>query len=139
MRSLATTTRASAAEPIGLVVSLDGDLVRRVRGSCAAGWTVEELADGASLREAVGRLDVGLVVLDDERIPEADRAALMADLRVWFPRAPIVYVASAHSAGVERCARAGGIVAYTSKPLDGERLGRLVRGITSRRNPPRAA
>jgi DNA-binding NtrC family response regulator len=94
---------------------------------------VEARDDWRRIDKASGGLDVGIVVLDDDVVPEAERSELIANLHTWFPHAMVIYVAGQHEASVERMARAGGVLSYTSKPVDVARLESLLRGLSSRR------
>jgi DNA-binding NtrC family response regulator len=128
----ANSTARKRNEAMGLVVSHDPELISVVRRSCTEHWYVEVRRDWHQIHDIVGNLDVGIVVVDDDVVPEEERSRLIADIRVWFPESLIVYVAGNHSEAVERLARASGVLSYTSKPLDSERLERLLRNLATR-------
>jgi DNA-binding NtrC family response regulator len=133
MRRSANDAVRSRPEAASLVVSRAPDLVALVQRSCSPSWSVEARGDWRRIDKASGGLDVGIVVLDDDVVPEEERSDLIANLRTWFPHAMIIYIAGKHDAAVERMARAGGVLSYTSKPVDVARLESLLRGLSHRR------
>lgn len=124
--------RARSAEATSLVVSRDPEVVTLVRRSCSARWCVDARGDWRQIETIAGSLEVGIVVFDDDVVPEEERSQLIANMHVWFPEALIIYVAGQHSQAVERLARAGGVLSYTSKPVDAERLESLLRSLSKR-------
>ena len=133
MRRSANGADRRGPKAASLVVSRAPDLVSLVQRSCAPSWSVEARDDWSRIEKATGGPNVGIVVLDDDVVPEKERSGLIANLHAWFPHAMIIYVAGKHDASVERMARAGGVLSYTSKPVDVARLERLVRGLSHRR------
>ncbi len=125
-------TRQSAMRATSLVVSRDPQLVALARRSCSAHWRVEALPDWRRIEKLVDRLHVGIVVFDDDVIPEEDRSQLIANLHMWFPEGLIIYVAGQHSEAVERVARVDGVLSYTSKPVDTDRIESLLRSLSNR-------
>jgi DNA-binding response OmpR family regulator len=71
--------------------------------------------------------DTELLVLDDAILAEHERAWLLERVR-RLDDAFVVYVASRHSAEIEKVARAHGVDYYTSRPIDGSRLELALRG-----------
>jgi response regulator of citrate/malate metabolism len=132
MMTYANGTRARRTEATSLVVSRDPEIVALVRRSCSALWCVEARDDWDRIDNITGNLGVGIIVVDDDVVPEEERSQLIANIHVWFPEGLIIYVAGNHSQAVERLARAGGVLSYTSKPVDAERLERLLRSLSSR-------
>jgi len=127
-----SAVRGRRTEAMSLVVSRDPEIVALVRRSCSAPWYVEVRDDWRQIDNIIGNLDVGIVVIDDDVVPEEERSQLIANIHVWFPEGLIIYVASNHSQAVERLARAGSVLSYTSKPVDAERLERLLGSLSSR-------
>ena len=82
-----------------------------------------------SYRNLIPNGDCRVVVLDDEKLVEADRGWLLNKIQNWMPQAFIIYVASQHSADVERLARSRGAGYYLSKPIDIERLTHVIAGL----------
>jgi len=70
-----------------------------------------------------------VVLVDDEKLLDADRGWLLNKIQNWMPQAFVVYIASKHSGDVERLARSRGAGYYLSKPLDTERLTHLLGGL----------
>lgn len=120
------------SEAMSLVVSRDPELIALMRRSCSAPWCVEARGDWRRIDDIAGKLDVGIVVVDDDVVPEEERSQLIANIHVWFPEGLVIYVAGNHSQAVERLARAGGVLSYTAKPVDVERLEHLLRSLSSR-------
>lgn len=118
--------RFGTGRAINLVVSRDAAVVELVHRACPV---VEIRSDWRLVGEIAGTYDVRVVVFDDDAVPEGNRSELIDDIHVWFPQVLIVYVAGNHSQAVERSARAGGILYYTSKPVDAERLDLLLRSL----------
>jgi DNA-binding NtrC family response regulator len=130
-RSVSSAVRTP--EAAGLVVSRAPDLFALVQRSCSPSWNVEAREDWRCIERAAGALEVGVVVLDDDVVPENQRSDLIANIHIWFPQAMIIYVAGKHDAGIERMARAAGVLSYTSKPVDVARLQSLLRSLSHRR------
>jgi response regulator of citrate/malate metabolism len=129
MESPWISSRFGAGRATSLVVSRDAALAELVRRACPAPWAVEICRDWRRVGEIVGTYDVRLIVFDDDAVPEANRSELIDGIHVWSPQVLIVYVAGNHSEAVERSARAGGVLCYTSKPIDAERLEHLLRSL----------
>src|SRR5262245_1373923 len=127
-----STTKVRPTEARSLVVSRDPSVVAVVRRSCSASWRVEVHRDWRRIEQITGRLDVGIVVVDDDLVSEGERSRLIANIHVWFPEGLIIYVAGNHSEAAERLARAGGVLTYTSKPVEAERLQGLLQRLSNR-------
>lgn len=132
MTSASGTVKGRRTEAMSLVISRDPEIVALVRRSCSAPWCVEVRGDWRQTGDLAGNLDVGIVIVDDDVVPEEERSQLIANIHVWFPEGLIIYVAGSHSQAVERLARAGGVLSYTSKPIDAERVERLLSCLSSR-------
>ena len=132
MKSVANTGRFAAGEAMSLVVTRDAALVELVRRSCPFPWLVESRDDWRRIGETVRTRHVRVVVFDDDAVPEGNRSELIDNIHTWFPDVLIIYVAGQHSQMVERSARASGVLCYTSKPIEAERLEHLLRSLSHR-------
>jgi DNA-binding NtrC family response regulator len=115
--------------PTILALSDDHDLVELLLKNCSQPWKVKVAVDVNSYRNLIPNGDCRVVVLDDEKLVEADRGWLLNKIQNWMPQAFIIYVASQHSADVERLARSRGAGYYLSKPIDIERLTHVIAGL----------
>jgi len=115
--------------PTILALSDDHDLVELLLKNCGGPWKIKVTADFTSYLNLVPNGDCRVVVIDDEKLLEADRGWLLHKITNWMPQAFIVYVASQHNAEVERLARSRGAGYYLSKPVDKERLAHLLIGL----------
>jgi DNA-binding NtrC family response regulator len=120
------STRVGRDAPVVLVVTRDGELRDRVASAAPPSWVVETSADGPSSRERLAARDVRLVVIDDAALLESERGWLVDRVRQRAPDAAIVYIASSHAPELERAVRARGVLHYTSRPVDLERLDRVL-------------
>jgi DNA-binding NtrC family response regulator len=112
--------------PTILALSDDHDLVELLLKNCSRQWKVKVTDDLTSYLKLVPDGECKVVVVDDERLLEADRGWLLNKIQNWLPQAFIVYIASQHNAGVERLARSRGAGYYLSKPVDSDRLTHLL-------------
>jgi len=76
-----------------------------------------------------------MVVIDDEVVSAPERGWLCNQVNKLAPEAAMIYIASQHSAEVEKTARAHGALYYTSKPLDSGRLSKLLQAWLKRPSP----
>jgi DNA-binding NtrC family response regulator len=138
MKTMATSTSGGYAirEATSIVVSRDAALVALVRRASPDPWLVESCGDWRRIDQALGNRRVHLAILDDEAVPEGNRSELIDKIHKWFPDALIIYVAGKHSQTVERSARASGVLCYTSKPVEVERLEHLLRSLSHRSIEP---
>jgi DNA-binding NtrC family response regulator len=125
--------------PTILALSDDRGLIELLLDTCSRPWRVKVTNDVNSyLRNSYLNLesdgDCRVVVVDDEKLMEADRGWLLNKIQNWMPQAFVVYVASNHSEVVEKLARSRGAGYYLSKPLDTERLTNLLDGLQRRGN-----
>lgn len=115
--------------PTVLALSDDRSLVELLLKTCSRPWKVKVTDDFSSYLNLVPDGECRVVVVDDEKLIEADRGWLLNRIQNSMPQAFIVYVASRHSPDVERTARGRGAGYYLSKPLDSERLTHLLGGL----------
>ena len=132
MNSLANTGRFTAREATSLVVTRDTTLVELVRRTWPFPWRVENHDDWQRIGETVRTHHVRVIIFDDDAVPEENRSELIENIHNCFPDVLIIYVAGRHSQAVERSARASGILSYTSKPVEAERLEQLLRSLSHR-------
>ena len=112
--------------PTVVVLTRDASLQRLVSGICGSPWAVESSADPSPGRNFVLDHNVRMVVIDDEVVPAPERGWLCTQVNKLAPDAALIYVASQHSAEVEKTARAHGAIYYTAKPLDAARLSTML-------------
>jgi DNA-binding NtrC family response regulator len=112
-----------------LALSDDRELVELLLRTCNRPWKVKVTSDFTSYFNVMPNGDCKVVVVDDEKLLEADRGWLLNKIQNWMPQAFIVYIASQHTPEVERVARSRGAGYYLSKPVDTERLSHLLNGL----------
>jgi DNA-binding NtrC family response regulator len=115
--------------PTMLALSDDRELVELLLRTCNRPWKVKVTSDFTSYFNVMPNGDCKVVVVDDEKLLEADRGWLLNKIQNWMPQAFIVYIASQHTPEVERVARSRGAGYYLSKPVDTERLSHLLNGL----------
>jgi DNA-binding NtrC family response regulator len=115
--------------PTILALSDDRSLVELLLKTCSRPWKVKVTDDFNSYLNLVPDGECRVVLVDDEKLLEADRGWLLNKIQNWMPQAFVVYIASKHSPDVERLARSRGAGYYLSKPLDTERLTHLLGGL----------
>jgi hypothetical protein len=122
---------------MSLVFSRDPEVVDLVRRSCPRAWCVEVCETwGTVLAAMPKRQSVRIVLFDDEAVGEDERRARIEEIHVRFSEAFVIYVAGTHTQATERSARMGGVVCYTSKPLDAERLHLLLGSLCQTKPAP---
>ena len=112
--------------PMVVVFSADRELTGLVEAAVQSPWKVEHCEDPGIGREALARPNIRLVILDDAAVQEEARGWLLDRIRRLVPQALLIYVANAHSAAEERRARAYAAQFYTAKPLDRDRIQRVI-------------
>jgi DNA-binding NtrC family response regulator len=121
-------TRDGVKRPLAmLVVSSDESVVNFIAESMSDSWVVEHCADAHRAPSMLGRVEVKIVVIDDESIDESTRGWLFDQVHKRLPHALVAYIAANHSPAGERRARAYNVQYYTSKPLDRERTLKVLR------------
>jgi len=136
MNSLANMGRFKGREATSLVVTRDSTLVELVRRTWPFPWLVENHDDWHRIGEIVRTRHVRVIIIDDDAVPEENRSELIENIHNCFSDVLIIYVAGKHSQAVERSARASGILSYTSKPVEAERLEHLLRSLSHRLTEP---
>jgi DNA-binding NtrC family response regulator len=139
MNSLANTGRFTAREATSLVVTRDIGLVELVRRTWPFPWLVENHDDWHRIGATVRSHNVRVIIFDDDAVPEENRSELIENIHNCFPDVLIIYIAGKHSQAVERSARASGILSYTSKPVEAERLEHLLKSLSHRLTEPSGA
>jgi DNA-binding response OmpR family regulator len=112
--------------PTLVLFSADKDLTALVRKTVKAPWKVELCEDPAIGREALARPAVRMVIVDDGAVDEEARGWLLDRIRKFVPQALLIYIASANSEADERRARGYSAQYYTAKPLDIDRIARVI-------------
>ena len=116
--------------PEALVIASENDgLATLVTEAGNQRWRVEACPDARSGREALSRLNLKLILINDEVVSKDERGWFLEQVRSRTGDAPVVYVASEHSVETERLARGHGVLYYTSKPVERERLAHVLRAI----------
>jgi DNA-binding NtrC family response regulator len=110
-----------------IITSKDETLTLLAREAAAQRWQVRTLTDIPSVPWLPNWPDLRVIVIDDDALPQANRAAAFTRMREWAPRASLIYVASRHSAETEKLARTWGVSYYTSKPLESDRFRDILR------------
>ena len=105
-----------------VVLTRDESLQRLVSGICASSCAVKSGPDPILGRNLVLDHNIRMVVIDDEVVPAPERGWFCNQVNKLAPDAVLIYVASQHSAEVEKIARAHRAIYYTAKPLDAARL-----------------
>jgi len=109
-----------------VIFSADRELTALTEGAVQSPWKVESWEDPGVGREALARPNIKLVIVDDAAVQEEARGWLLDRIRRLVPQALLIYVANAHSAAEERRARAYAAQFYTAKPLDRDRIQRVI-------------
>lgn len=121
--------RAGKALPKIVLVSDDKKLGRQLRGHLSAlGLAASALVSARTASEclaAVSQTRPCLLVLDDS-IAKHDSQDLLRTVRQLEPEVLVVYLATHHTAELERAVRQLGVLYYTEKPPDPHLLGRLL-------------
>ncbi len=127
--SAMATSHPQKRHPTIVALSDDHDLLELLLRTCARPWKVNVTGDFTSYLNLVPNGECRVVVVDDEKLLEADRGWLLNKLQNRMPQAFIVYIASQHSPEVEKFARSRGAGYYLSKPVDTERLTHLLNAL----------
>jgi DNA-binding response OmpR family regulator len=114
-----------------VLFSSDKQLTVLVKKVVAAPWKIEVCEDPAIGREALSRPSVRLVIVDDGAVDEEARGWLLDRIRKFVPQALLIYIASTHSEADERRARGYSAQYYTAKPLDLDRIARVIEAFVS--------
>ncbi|HVN30163.1 MAG TPA: hypothetical protein VMT64_16810 [Candidatus Binataceae bacterium] len=117
---------AKGRAPTLVLFSADKALTGLVKKTVAAPWKIETCEDPAIGREALSRPSVRLVIVDDGAVDEEARGWLLDRIRKFVPQALLIYIASSHSEADERRARGYSAQFYTAKPLDFDRVARVI-------------
>lgn len=112
--------------PTILVLTRDVSLRQLISDVCPSPWAVESQSEPGPSRDLTLERNVRMVVIDDEVVSAPERGWLCNQINKLAPGAAMIYIASQHSAEVEKTARAHGALYYTSKPLDSGRLSKLL-------------
>ena len=125
-----------------VITSNDETLTMLANEAAAERWHLRAFTHLASAVSLPNWPDLKVIVLDDDVLPEADRAATLTLVHEWAPRASLIYVATHHSAETEKLARTSGVSYYTSKPVESESFAKILKaflksGTTSKRIVPK--
>jgi DNA-binding NarL/FixJ family response regulator len=113
-------------KPTLLLLSSDQAIIEMATEAAKAGWRLTAHKETHALHDLFAEPRIGVVVLDDEAIEEAERGRLLAQIRRRLPTASLLYVAGNHDERNEKRARTGGAHYYVSKPLVKERFAHVL-------------
>jgi DNA-binding NarL/FixJ family response regulator len=120
------SARKSNRKPVALVFSRDRALIDRVVAASRPPWVVEVFDDGRSAPRRLIDPAVRLAIVDDEALDASERGWLVDQIRKRAPHAGIVYVAARHEPELERAIRGSGVFYYTSRPIEEDRVHRVL-------------
>lgn len=127
-----TSPQPKTTGPAAVVLSHDGSLLELVLQACVPPWVVEPCFGCRAASQMISERSIQLVVVDDEALAESEQGWFIDHVHRRSPDALIVYLASRHSPELERAIRAHGVLHYTAKPVETERLNRVLRGVAER-------
>lgn len=112
-----------------LLVSSDKPLRGQLRSWLVhegmAGNSVLTVANGQECQTIASQLRPRVTVIDDA-IPDTDGPTLLRTLRQQVPDALVIYLATLHTAELEREIRQLGVLYYTEKPPDEDTLRKVL-------------
>jgi DNA-binding NtrC family response regulator len=114
------------ARPAIVVFSSDQQLVAMAAEAAGRDWVVRHSPDVGQAHEVMSRLKVRLVVMDDEKINPEMRGWLLEQIRKHAASALVIYIAAEHDLDGERRARSHPVQFYTARPLDADRVRRVL-------------
>jgi DNA-binding NtrC family response regulator len=112
--------------PAIVVFSSDEEIVNLAAQAATEPWIVKQCADAGEAREGLSRLRVRLVVIDDQKIDAPTRGWLLEQVRKYAGSALVIYIASDHDLDGERRTRAHPVQFYTARPIDAERIRKVL-------------
>jgi DNA-binding NtrC family response regulator len=113
-------------EPTVAIFSKDPGVLELAAGVLPAGWKLESSGGIDRWRQVFAHANIQVVVVDDEAIEAPARGWLFDRIRHFVPQAFVIYIASVHTPEAEKRARSYAAHYYTAKPLDIDRLYRVV-------------
>jgi hypothetical protein len=111
---------------VAVVFSQDESIIGLIGDGLTDGWRVDPCSEPNKARLFLQRADIGIVVIDDVAIDQPTCGWLLEQVRRWAPDALVAYIASAHTAEIERRVRSRGVQYYLSRPVDRERTLRVL-------------
>lgn len=121
-----TTTGNKGRDSAIVVFSADDDILTMAKEAAGENWVVVHSADSSRAHEVLSRLKVRLVVVDDDKIEPEIRGWLLEQIRKHAASALVIYIAAEHDLEGERRARAHPVQFYTARPLDADRVRRVL-------------
>ena len=118
--------RILVIEPADADASDDGSIASLVDTAGGGRWLIDR-SRTADARDALLKPKLHLIVIDEAAVAASERGWLLEQIRRHAPSAGVVYIALDHSPEVERSVRARGVLHYTSRPIERERLVQLLR------------
>lgn len=109
-----------------VVFSSDHEVLALASEAAAKNWEVLQGPDAGQAQELLSRLKVRLVVIDDQNVDPPMRGWLLEQVRKHAPSALVIYIAAEHDLDGERRARAHPVQFYTARPLDADRVRRVL-------------
>ncbi len=117
-----------------LLLSDDDAFVKLVREVIGPPWRIDHHGN-VDRSDLFRQPNVGLVLVDDGVIKEAERGWLLGQIRQRASGVPLMYVADSHDLENERRARASGAHYYTSKPVDERQFVLVLRSFLKTKTP----
>ncbi len=117
---------AIETRPAIAVLSRDESILKMIAGGFNDSWILEKFDDPHEARPLLLKPGVRIVVIDDEAVDESMRGWLLDQVRKCAPQALVAYIAAIHTPENERRARKYRVQYYTSKPMDHERILRVL-------------
>jgi len=117
----------TAAQRAFVVFSRDESVVGLVARALGDGWRLDRCPEPGEARNLRFKAGVKVVVIDDGAIEEGTCGWLLEQVRKLAPDALVAYIAANHSPEIERQARSHNVSHYASKPIEPERLLRILR------------
>jgi hypothetical protein len=111
---------------LAAVFSQDESIIGLIRDGLTDGWRIDPSLEPNEARPFLQRADIGIVVIDDVAIDQPTCEWLLDQVHRCAPDALVAYIASAHTPEVERRVRSRGVQYYLSRPVDRERMIRVL-------------
>lgn len=125
-------TIAQLTSPPSVVVfSSEGSTLRMMSEALDGDWQVIGCADPANARDYLIRPGTCMVLVDDSNIGAVTAGRLLDQIHQWSPRSLVAYIATNHSAEVERHVRSHNVQYYFTKPIDSEHMTRVLRSFAN--------
>jgi hypothetical protein len=112
--------------PSVAIFSGDERLIGLIREGLTQDWVVDRCANPDAARLLLVKSGLKIIVVDDASIDPASCGWLLDQIRKWAPHALVAYIAAHHDSEVEKRARSRNVQGYFSRPLDRDRILRIL-------------